>query len=811
MEPRERLEYNKDTGSVECSAELLCTMAVAKGDLGGFSPSFGRPGRLDLGAVAALLQKESGGFYMPVEELSFTLLSGGMYFTVRTEKGGMIRDGEGLISDTVVYVRDYGFRMPPDELLTTRMACYAYALAVRHDLPAIRTRITYIHTETQKTKYFTYRYTVESLKEHCATLLAAVERRAGLLIRRQLETLPAARQAVFPYSELREGQEMLIRETHSAIRRGKRLFAEAPTGIGKTASSLYGAIRALGEEWIDKIFYLTAKASTGREAYRAAAKFCEHGTPLKTVMITAKEAMCLCGNRDTAGRNPCNAADCPYARGYYEKAPRAVCDLLESGNGFPSSRIRQVAQEYGICPYELSLDLSEWCDLIICDYNYAFDPAVYFRRYFSDSGYRERYVFLIDEAHNLADRAREMYSSTLRRSTFEQVAQQCCQEESLSLSFAPVVMHLSRLRELCEDTVKDDDGNEMGFYLSHVPMEALREELDTFRKACEKWLRGNEDSPLVLPLWRLLSEVKHYLLIHSCFDRGFLTYVTLFGGDITVKTYCLDPSPTMNALLNRATSAVLFSATLSPPEYYCDVLGGRAGASTVSLPSPFDPDHLCVAVADYLSLRMEHREKSYGRYATVIAATVSAKPGNYIAYFPSYHCLEKVYRAFHRKYPKVETVVQQPGMGEGARETFLSAFRKDEGHLRIGFCVMGGAFSEGVDLPGSRLIGTIIFGTGLPGLSNERNIIAEYFDRTIGEGYDYAYTYPGMTRVLQAVGRVIRQDGDRGVAILVDDRYGTGKYRSLFPAHWRNVQYAGNAPSLAEIVRRFWENQEKNR
>ncbi len=807
------MRYNGQTGSVELSAEELCLAATARGDLGSYRPSFRTPPRADEGRVAELLAKEAGGFYTSAGDLSFTLLCDGIYMTVEAPGGAMIRDGQGLISDTVAYVRDYGFRRTPDDLLIARMVCYAYALAAGKDMDTVRARITYVHAEKESTKYFYYELNREELRRQCVALLSRLTRRARLLILRHVETLPAAASARFPYPELREGQEMMIKEAYSAIRRGKRLFAEAPTGIGKTASSLYPAIRALGEGRADRIFYLTAKASTGREAYRAAAKFAATGTALKTVMLAAKDQMCLCPKRGDGGdRNLCHATDCPYAVGYYEKAPSAVCELLESGHGFPPARIREVAKQYGICPYELSLDLSEACDLIICDYNYAFDPAVYLRRYFALDGRAQgKNIFLIDEAHNLADRAREMYSATLRRSMFEKAAEAVKEDETLPLIFAPVVMHMSRLRALCrEDMVKDEEGNEQGFYLSHQPLSTLQDELTLFAKKCSAWLKDHPDSPFVPRVERVTSEVKRYLTVCEHFDRGFLCYVSLFGGDILVKTYCLDPAPTMNALLHRAHGAILFSATLTPPEYFCEVLGGRKEAESISLPSPFEPSHLCVAVADYLSLRMEHREKSYGRYATVIAATVSPKPGNYIAYFPSYQCLEKVYKSFRKKYPHAETVVQKPGMGQREREEFLAAFQNDEGHLRVGFCVMGGAFSEGVDLPGARLIGTVIFGTGLPGLSNERNIIAEYFDKTVGEGYDYAYTYPGMTRVLQAVGRVIRQDSDRGVAVLVDDRYATGKYRALFPKHWENVQYAGNAPSLAEIVRRFWEKPEKH-
>ncbi len=804
------MRYDQSACAMELTVEELCLLTVGGGDLGGVARGFTSHGRLSPSDVHRALQQECRGYYHPEVSLSFTMLSGGIYMTVSGVADGTIRDGGEIVADTVAYLRAFGFRLPPDELLLARSRIYAYALALREDKPEIRARITYFHTETGKTKYFEYRYKTDALRAYVAELLLRIEGRAKRMILHELEDLPAAASARFPYRELREGQEIMIREVYGAIRRGKRLFVEAPTGTGKTVSSLYPAVRALGERRIDKIFYLTAKSSTGREAYRAAAKLKEAGVTLRSVMIAAKEQVCICPAKAAGmgGRNLCNPNDCELARGYYDRAPEAVEELLSEGHGFPTRRILEVAKKHRVCPYELSLDLSEHCDIIICDYNYAFDPSVYLRRYFGEDAMGGKYAFLIDEAHNLSDRARDMYSASVRRSELLRYAEAFKEDEELSLAIAPVIMHVSRLSRLCRDNaVKDAEGNEQGFYLGREPLDDLSRELELLRKRCDRWLRENRLHILAGEVQSLGSSLRRYLAVSEYFDRGFRCYVELYGGDITVKIYCLDPSKVMDALLERAHAAIFFSATMTPPEYFCDVLGGGKKAQAVSLPSPFDPEGLCVAVADYLSLRMEDRKRNFARYAAVIAATVSAKAGNYIAYFPSYDCLEGVLNAFRRKYPRVETVVQSRGMGQREREEFLNAFCDDTGHLRVGFCVLGGAFSEGVDLPGSRLIGSIVFGVGLPGLSNERNIIEEHFNETVGEGYDYAYTYPGMNRVLQAVGRVIRRDSDRGVAILVDDRYATPKYRALFPNHWQNVQYAGNAPSLAEIVRRFWEKQ----
>ena len=800
------MRYNQETCAVELSVRLLCKLACVGGDLG--RTHFDAEPPVNGASVHRTLQSEVGGFYNAEVTLQNTTLLNDLYYTVSGRADGVIRRGMGVEVDEIKRVRGGAFYAPADPFHLAQLKCYAYFLAVRDGLSDIHGRLTYYHTETKKTRYVRYHFQVEELREFYLGLLATIEKQARFLVYRQTEILPKLSDAKFPYPELREGQEIMIREVYSAIRRGKRLFVEAPTGTGKTMSSLYPAVRAIGASCADKIFYLTAKASTRREAYGACAKLFESGVPIRTAVITAKEQVCLCDARipGLSGQNLCNPEHCPYAKGYYDRVSAAIWELLEGGNGYPRQRICAVAKKHTVCPYELSLDLSEYCDSIICDYNYAFDPSVYFRRYFAPDGKGERYVFLVDEAHNLADRARDMYSAVLRRSEFEEFSAQLCEVEApLATAAEAARMSISRLRQLClAEMIKDGEGNEQGFYMSHAPIETFNKEMDVFRKACESWLKENRDHPLWESVSAISSRVGRYLSVNEFFDKGFRCFVELLGGDLTVKIYCLDPSPTMNALLNRAQAAILFSATLTPPEYFCDVLGNAKDARSVTLPSPFEPGNLCVAVADYLSTRMEDREKNFARYATAIAATVSAKAGNYIAYFPSYACLEGVQRAFCKKYPKVEVVVQKQGMGIREKEEFLAAFRDDVGHLRVGFCVLGGAFAEGVDLPGSRLIGSIIFGVGLSGLSNERNMIQEYFDREDGQGYDYAYTYPGMNRVLQASGRVIRREEDRGVTVLVDDRYADGKYRALFPAHWEGVQYAGNAQSLAEIMRRFW-------
>ncbi|MBP3370195.1 MAG: ATP-dependent DNA helicase [Clostridia bacterium] len=806
------MRYDVERCTIQISAQELCLYALRKGDL---DASFLRIDPIENdGTLYYRLQSEAGAYYNPNKELSVTSERGGIYYTVDTCADGVIRKDDGSVVDKLKTVKGKGQYAPPDELTLALLKCSAYFLCVKEDLPYVKGRITYCIGGSKKFKYFYYNFARMELDAFFGELLDKIEWRARLCVLHTTEELPSAENAVFPYSELREGQEWMIRESYAAIRQQKRLFVEAPTGTGKTVSALFPAIKALGRGYCDKIFYLTPKTATRREAFLAAGKLHSVGTLARTVIITAKDQVCPCRVQGISDRNMCSSAYCEYARGYYDRVEGALREILENYRGYSRGLICEVAKKYRVCPYELSLDLSELCDVVICDYNYAFDPSVYFRRYFGSDRPEQKYVFLVDEAHNLADRAREMYSAQIRCSELEQVVPAAVGDEmtqsEIEKLVEPAISAIRSVKRLCRDTlVRDEDGNDRGFYISSTPVEKIISALDSFRKKCELWLYKNENSPIYSLLYPICSSVRRFLTVSEYFDSNFRMYAEISGGDILVKIYCLDPSDVLDSLLSRASAAVLFSATLTPTDYFRDVLGGGKGAEELSLPSPFCSENLCVAVADYVNTRFDEREDNAKRFATVIAASVNSKPGNYIAYFPSYQCLEQTYKAFVKKYPKVETVVQKKHMSAAERDEFLAAFKEDKGHLRIGFCVLGGVFSEGVDLPGSRLIGSIIFGVGLPGLSNEKNIIREYFDMRSDEGigYDYAYTFPGMNNVLQAAGRVIRTGEDTGIVVLADDRYATPKYRALFPKHWQGVQYAGNASSLAEIIRRFWENR----
>ncbi len=811
------MKYDVERAVITLSVGELCELALLSGDLD-LRPGRGKRRDAARAAVGSRihrkLQREAGVLYEAEVPMTNTTLLRGIAYEVNGRADGILRT-DPITVDEIKTVGGHGFDSLPSRLHEAQVCCYAYFLCRDKGYSSVTTRLSYYRVEDGELRYHTQVRTEGELRAFYEDLLNRIEYRARILIDRETVGRPSVHSGRFPYSSVRKGQDMLLRECYRDIRAGKRLFAEAPTGTGKTLSTLYPAVRALGEGYIDKIFYLTAKAAARREAYRAAEQIFRAGSHLRTEVITAREQMCrnAVAKEDFAGiSRHCNPHDCPYAKGFYDRLPHAICEAISDRHGFSRTMISEIAEKYRICPYEFQLELSQFCDILICDYNYVFDPQVYLRRYFSaESALGERHVFLIDEAHNLGDRACAMYSAELSDAELYDLYRQLDpDEEGLQKAVERLAISMKGLRRLCSDTMEEgSDGVMRGYYISRNPLTGFCNEVIHIRAALEAWLRASRGDALEAAVCCLCAALKRFEMIGEYYDDSFLTFITVEGDRHNIRLMCLDPSRVLDARMGCAHAAVLFSATLTPPDYFVDILGGGRCAVRISLPSPFDSSQLCLAAITGISTRYEDRKKSYKRLASVIAATASGKAGNYIVYFPSYEYMEEVRKAFCERYPNVETVVQTRGMGASERERFLDAFAEDM-HLRIGFCVLGGSFSEGVDLPGRRLIGTVIVGTGLPGISNERNILREYYDSTRERGYDYAYTYPGMNRVLQAAGRVIRREDDRGVIVLVDDRYADARLKMLFPDHWHNIEYAGNASELAEIVSEFWSESDKS-
>lgn len=804
------MRYNAERDQIEISVRELCDAALSRGSIDSRRSHRNLYERARAGGeIHRKLQNSFGAIYHAEVELRHVCKLDDVYFCVSGRADGIIcRDGVYTV-DEIKTVSEKQFKSEETDIFhLSQLYCYAYFLCRTKEIAGVNTRIVYYNIEDGEIEY-RERYVSESeLKVFYMKLVSAVAWRGEFMQKREKLRMANARTAPFPYSSLRDSQTEMIKECYRDIKHGTRLFCQAPTGIGKTISTLYPSVKCLGEGIANKVFYLTGKASIKREAYAAVEKMNRAGSDIFGIVLSAKEQMCACENAKAMGgrlSSYCNPEFCPYAKGYYDKIDGILQRMIGERAIFDSAYIKKVAKEEGVCPYELSLDLSELCDVIICDYNYVFSPLVYLKRYFEENKNHEKYIFLVDEAHNLPDRAREMFSSRLTTNDFEEIISLAGEDSKLTEAALSMIKSFESLETLCHDNMNyDADGRGAGYYIAREMPENFVKAVAEFSNKCEGWMKYNEGHIAFKKAEELGAKIYEFKKICECFDNRYLTFVNTGGGKTSLLLYCLDPSHNLSIALERAVATVMFSATLTPTEYFADVLGGGDRAVSVSFESPFPKENLAVAIMDGVSTRYEDREASYKKISSCIAATLSAKSGNYMAFFPSYKYMEEVLKIFTKKYPKVRVLAQKKNMSAREKEEFLNSFA-DDGKLRVGFCVLGGSFSEGIDLPGDRLIGVLVVGVGLPGISDENNIIRDYYEDKCGSGYDYAYTYPGMNSVLQAVGRVIRTEHDRGVAVLIDDRYSEQKYREMFPEEWKGANLVGDGRSLAEFARRFWQ------
>ena len=677
-----------------------------------------------------------------------------------------------------------------------QVECYACIFALDNNLDFVRTRITYANLETEDTRYCYEEYTAAELLRRVNALL--LEYKKWILIRESFtsELRESTKSLIFPYNSLRPGQDGMIRSVYRAIKNRERIFIEAPTGIGKTISAIYPAFLALGRGLSKRIFYLTSKTTLRNSAANAINLLRKNGLRNRTIILSAKEKICLCKE---AVRD-CDSLICQYSDEHFSRVNSALLNLLNNFEVYDEAIITNCAEEYKVCPYELSLDLALWCDIIICDYNYLFDHRVALKRFFSDDCKPDENIFLIDEAHNLVNRSRDMYSSELSFQKFLRILRHLKPEDPL---YTP-------LRGLCKAFLSlkkraDSNFETPGFDVSKSPYEAFAASVEYFLAASVDWLKANREAPFANDVAELRSEALDYSYKLALFDESFVNYTESIDDRLRVKLLCIDPSKLLSERLKKGRAAVFFSATLTPIEYFSKVLGGGEHPVELQLKSPFPTENLFVGIMEKVSTRYLDRSETLNEIAGILRATVDAKTGNYIAFFPSYKLMRETAKCFAAIAPEVRILIQQPDMYESDRKAFLKHFENsDSNQSLLGFAVMGGIFGEGIDLVGERLIGTIIVGVGLARLNSESNIIASYYEETSESGFDYAYLFPGMNKVLQAAGRVIRTETDRGVVILVDDRFATPRYTRLFPAHWRKMRAIGDIRSLSAALKSFW-------
>lgn len=678
-----------------------------------------------------------------------------------------------------------------DPIHLAQAKCYAYIFAAQNELKSIRVRITYCNMETEFIRYFHFDYSFEELKEWFDNLMKEYKKWADFEFEWKSKRTESIKKTEFPF-EYRKGQKELVTYVYQTIYHKKKLFIEAPTGVGKTLATVFPAIKAMGENLSERIFYLTAKTITRTVAEQALALLREQELSFKSVTLTAKDKICFMDESD------CNPITCEYAKGHYDRVNEALYDILTTSDNLSRETILQYAIKYQVCPFELSLDCSLFADMVICDYNYLFDPHAYLRRFFTE-GVRGEYTFLIDEAHNLVDRGRDMYSAVLVKEEFLKLkrltkdydnkitnALESCNKELLSLKrlspeynvlepeeIAPFIRKLLRLSSLIED-----------------------------------YLEEHEESPIRKDILLFYFELSHFLLMNDNLDDNYVIF-TDFGDDNSffIKLFNVNPGKNLRECMMRGRSSILFSATLLPIDYYKKLLGAGEDDYEVYAESVFDPNKCGLYIANDVTSKYTRRNiKEYSNIAKYIKKVVSARNGNYLVFFPSFAFMQQVADIYLSEYGSEGVLIQNSMMREKDREEFLSNFDSEasnEDRTIIGMCVLGGIFSEGIDLKEDRLIGTIIVGTGLPMVCSEREILKKHFDKEGVNGYDYSYKYPGMNKVLQAAGRVIRTAEDIGVVVLLDERFMQNQYLRMFPREWSNFKIVSE-DDITKNLDRFW-------
>lgn len=703
-------------------------------------------------------------------------------------------------------------RIPPAHV--AQGVIYAYMWCLQSGGESAAVRITYAPKSGGRPRSFVCLFSFSELEARTRGAVALYARWAQYYIAREKSLQSEVKSLRFPYGTIREGQTDFMTAVMRAARLKRRVLIQAPTGTGKTMASLYPAVKAIGAGLADRIFYMTAKTPARIAAENASVTLLSKLSFLRGITITARDRICPHGGFGKSGLAGvrCNPDICQFAKGHYDRAHAALFELIVKTGAkrhLTAAVITECAARHRVCPYELSLDASEMCDIIVCDYNYVFDPRVYMRHHFdkNEDSAALRYIFLCDEAHNLPDRAREMYSASLSLADAEALVSALPAEADIARAAAVSLADALRaLIPLCSDNVTlDSEGYKRGYYISPEPIPELSFAVREAQVAAEaylrrSWRRGGTDPAKII---EALEPIARYVSILRCYDKRHTTFVELSGDNVDCRLICLDASAHLNKRFSRASATVLFSATLEPPDYFLRVLGCD-GANTLELPSPYDMKNVCIIAADKISTRLPDREASAQSITEMIYAVARAKTGNYIVYTPSYNYMTTLLEIFSHRYPDIETFSQSRRMTEGQKESFLASFTPTPTQTKVGFCVLGGIFSEGVDLPGDRLSGVVIVGVGLPQITAEGNLLRDYYEGVCERGHEFAYMFPGMNNVLQAAGRVIRSEHDRGVILLIDDRFSQPGYKALFPSHWRNLRYVGDTRALRLILRDFW-------
>lgn len=786
---------------IRISVRNLVEFILRSGDIDNRIAGMDKDAMLMGGKIHRKIQRQMGAGYHAEVLLKHEILCRGFILSVEGRADGIMETADGIVVDEIKGIyKELEFLKEPVPVHLAQAMCYAYIYANQQGLSDIGVQMTYCNLETEEIKRFQNVYPYEELERWFLELAGQYEKWARYQISWRKKRNASIKKIEFPFP-YREGQRDLTVSVYRTILRKKKLFIQAPTGVGKTMATVFPAVKAMGEELGEKIFYLTARTITRTVAWQAFDTLKEQALRMKVLVLTAKEKICFCEEAD------CNPEKCPYAKGHYDRVNDAVYELLTSSDEMSREILEEHARKWKVCPFEMSLDVSTWVDAVICDYNYVFDPNAHLKRFFGES-VKGDYLFLIDEAHNLVDRGREMYSASV------------CKEEVLKvkrlvkMSDPKLVRRLEECNKQMLALKRECEEYQILNSVGHIYLKliALMGELEQYLEECT-------DPEIRKEVLDFYFQVRMFVNIYERVDENYLIYSELDGkGHFWIRLFCVNPSACLQEFLEKGNSAVFFSATLLPIHYYKNLLSTSKEDYAVYAKSPFDVRRRLLLVGNDVSSKYTSRgEEMYRRYARYLLCMVRAKAGNYMAFFPSYRFMEEVYEAFEillaeqriaGELEEIDYILQSQYMSEEAREIFLENFEEEREGSLIGFCVMGGIFSEGIDLSRDRLIGAAIVGTGLPQVCRERELLKDYFQKQGVRGFDYAYLYPGMNKVLQSAGRVIRTDRDCGVILLLDERFRDYRYQEIFPREWKDYGTC-NADNVADKMETFWEQIEE--
>ncbi|MQN00533.1 MAG: ATP-dependent DNA helicase [bacterium LCO1.1] len=677
------------------------------------------------------------------------------------------------------------YKEKPDLLHLAQAKCYGFIFLCSNGLEETDITVTYCNLETEDIKKFTESYTREELTKFFTGLVESYRRWSDFTFYFSKEKINSIHGLKFPYP-YRKGQFDLMAAVYRCIVKKGLLFMMAPTGTGKTLSTVYPAVMSMGEGLCGRIFYLTAKTMTARNAQDAFSLLAQNGYRGKTVSLTSKEKMCI---NETV---ECDPSKCPYAKGHFDRINDALFDLLNNADIFSREKIKDEGRSAVVCPYLLEYDLCDWCDNIIGDFNYVFDPTAYLKRFFAaDNG--ENYVFLIDEAHNLPERGRKMFSASLSTAEISKA------KKPIPKVFSKLKSKISSVQRAFRDSFEGRDGDFTVEELNLLMPKLLRLKagLDDFLDNDEQNYQGIED------LRQLYFDLSFFLDVYEELDDDYVIKVSCRKKFTEITLFCIDPSRRLQKKLSMARSAIFFSATLLPLHYYRSLITTEQKPYSIYAESSFDTaNRLIVTGSGVTSVYKQRSDAMFEKYACYIKKVISEKTGNYMVFVPSYAIMDKI--SGYLLSEEFDVICQTPEMKEDDRDKFLAEFRQKREKSLAAFCIAGGIFGEGVDLVGECLIGVIIAGLPLPQVSFEQEILSGYFDKKYGEGFNYAYLYTAVNKVLQSAGRLIRTENDKGVIVLLDDRFSRPDIRSLFPREWENIVDA-DIDNINEIIRDFWD------